>query len=244
MKKYIFLLIAILNCQWAISADNCRMVSVGVNCFSKSVINQYYARKHNCDIQSPELKKYSGGGYPFDWCYILNFDSFIGALERGLTPFFQRIDLELFDHSFNGKKYVSPRDIKNGILWNHLFSNEEGFITELILSTEFEDKKAKMEYLITKFQALKDTKTIYVVSSNHITSNQLSRMYEALLTIRMGDKHFYILNLREKEAEQILSPTLSIKIKFVESISFGVVDPTVFSIFSEELAYLEADPFI
>lgn len=171
-----------------------RFVGLGNSCVTRFEINHYLSNRYNLDVS------YFGGGQLFDWLVIHNYNFLALALECNLTNFFEKSDL-VIEPSVTGQLCV--RNAFFNMTWNHLFTRNAANHLDLdIIEREYDIKKRKLDYLAEKFRALKNFRTLYVVTYPHEIDgtfntlrpdiHTLIRLRNALVNIR-GNDNFTLL---------------------------------------------------
>ncbi len=176
-----------------------RVIGLGSDCMTKGQINTYL----NPTSDWRSTKK--GHADLFDWMIIYDYDLLAEALLKKLKDLFEEEDFDA--KIIHGWKTLVNR--RYNMHWNHLFNqeyegywvkNDTGEFSMESISPLFQEIKKKITYLIDKFIASKNSKTLYVIHDKYYTFSKevILKLRESIVDIRDGDKNFAILLVGKK----------------------------------------------
>ena len=179
-----------------------RVIGLGRNCLTKGQINLFF------NPQNSQFQTKSGKADLFDWMEIFDYDLFLKALSNKFENFFKKEDFAI-----NGSSHYELRDLKHGIRWVHILEKylestpkEHKCDPEYLLSVfyeNFDQEKAKIDYLVPRFINAKSKKTLYVISYSPILPHEtLINIRNALIDIRDGDTQFALLFVSENQGQE------------------------------------------
>lgn len=202
------------------------VISLGPNCAAKSAIQQYLDKKtRDIEISEQDIKQLSPS-CPFDWMTVCDYGALTRNLLNHFENFFSKETLELLDHPYAGKNYRSVHDKINRMLWNHLFSKPDSYITtQEIFESEYEEKSRKVLHLIDNFSSIKERRCLYVIVTRSIGELMAEQIVNALVTYR-GNDNFTLLCFSEYNKEVNRK---NLCVRKLRSVAFSDMDVVRFS---------------